>query len=99
MITYTDFVEKAETRFKMGWVGIGIISINLTVNLVLIFRDVIREVKKGYWKMKIAICEYAIASPILKSWDCCDCIPTPRNRRRYAEPEPEPEVPKIKVKV
>jgi hypothetical protein len=58
----------------MGWVGIGICSCNLLLNMIFILRDIIGALKKGCIKAKKSICDYASSSPVCKMNDCFKLI-------------------------
>lgn len=45
MLTFTDWVPRAETRYVMGWSFIGITSGNLAIHMLLLIRNSINDIK------------------------------------------------------
>jgi hypothetical protein len=47
VMCFTNFVPDAETRFQIGWVSNGIISLNLVANIVLIIVAILTQAKNA----------------------------------------------------
>ena len=46
MVSYTDFVPSTQTRYRIGWVQIGMASFNMIVNCILMLVTIPRQVLK-----------------------------------------------------
>jgi hypothetical protein len=52
MLTFTNLVLDAHTKFKMGYVSVGIFFLNILVNLMVVMRGQCHELKLKCTKNK-----------------------------------------------
>ena len=52
MLCFTDWIEKARTRYIVGWVFIGIICMHLSTHLILLINNSISVMKEKHRQKK-----------------------------------------------
>lgn len=63
---FSDFINESWIRFKVGWFFVGILGIYITINIVIVFYVIVKEVidkvklRKFNTKQKVVLAQKAI---------------------------------------
>ncbi len=52
LLVFTDMVDDVEVQYKFGWSMIFITVVNIAVNMGIMAKESLKEIKKGFAKIK-----------------------------------------------